>query len=322
MSVPGKVPGKMQPKNFTFTSDLIQDKRHIVFILNGSRPLKKEHLLLLAQVQEWYEFEVETLTTRTEKDAIRFARESAATAWCIVAVGGDGTYHEVVNGIVESGASCLFSCIPNGTGNDYQRMLGGFDADRWLKALKIGAERKVDIIEIVHGDQRRFALNIAGCGFDGYVVRLLTRQREKWKIPGKVSYATAIIRAFFTYRKSELTITSKEFQFAGKALMVAACKGSTFGYGLVLAPEARLDSGILEMVVLSKVSLVDYVRNLSRLKHGKKINHPEAHYFQSKEIEVMASGPTLSCEADGELIGEGSLVFRVLPSYLRVLYNA
>lgn len=295
------------------------EEKRIVFILNGSRPLKQEHQLLLANLRDLDAFEIEILTTSAPGDAVLFARDVASSAWCIVAVGGDGTYHEVVNGIVQSGASVLFSCIPNGTGNDYQRMLGGFNANRWLEALKIGTERKVDLIEIEHGDQKHYALNIAGCGFDGYVVRLLTKQREKWKIPGKLSYATAIARAFFTYRKSYVKIVSNEFQHEGKALMVAACKGSTFGYGLVLAPDAKLDSGVLEMVVLGKVSLLDYVRNLKRLKRGQKIKHPEAHYFQAKEMEVKASGSVLSCEADGELIGEGSLVFRVLPSRLRLL---
>jgi len=87
----------------------------------------------------------------------------------------------------------------------------------------------------------------------------------------------------------------------------------------VIAPDAKLDSGVLEMVVLGKVSLLDYVRNLSRLKRGEKIKHPEAHYFQSREIVVTASGPSLSCEADGELIGQGSVVFRCLTGHLRIL---
>lgn len=294
-------------------------QRRIVFIVNGSRSLTKENQRCISAVQEAGEWEVDVLTTSAPAEAIRLAREAAAKAWCVVAVGGDGTYHEVVNGIVESGAAVLFSCIPNGTGNDYQRILGGYDADRWLKALRIGAERKVDLIEIVHGEKRRYSLNIAGCGFDGYVVHLLTEQREKWRIPGKVSYATAILRAFMSYRKPELTITSNAFNYTGKVLMVAACKGSTFGYGLILAPEAKLDSGFLEMVVLTKVSLLDYVRNLRRLKRGEKIRHPEAHYFQATEINVEPTESTLSCEADGELIGSGDVVFRCLPAHIRML---
>jgi diacylglycerol kinase family enzyme len=151
------------------------------------------------------------------------------------------------------------------------------------------------------------------------VVSLLNRQREKWKMTGKISYASAILRAFFSYRKPEIEIRADDFTWRGKALMCVACKGSTFGHGLIIAPDARLDSGMLHCVLLGKVSLMDYVRNLSRLKKGQKIEHPEAHYFQTKSLLIELHSGILRQESDGELGGTGSFRFSVEPGRLKLL---
>ncbi len=295
-------------------------QRRIVFILNGSRPLKKEMARLIDRVGEMEDMVTETLTTTAPKEAISLAeRAGNEGADIVVAVGGDGTCHEVVNGIMRSEGKPLFAFLPNGTGNDFRKSLGTFNGEQWLKTLREGRSRQIDLCEVRHKDDVRYALNISGVGFDGYVIRTLMRQRENWKLNGKVSYATAIVRAFFAFRKPTLKISSAEFNAEGKILMVAACNGTTFGHGLTIAPDACPDNGVLEMVVLGKVSLMDYVRNLGRLKKGKRIHHPEAHYFQSSEVHVEAGTQSLYCESDGELTGEGSVTFRCMPGVLTIL---
>lgn len=293
--------------------------RHIICVLKGNCPLKDGKRLLLDKIKAESEWIVEIFTTSYAKEAIDLARDAADRATHIIAVGGDGTLHEVVNGMMQGRSKAIFGFIPNGTGNDYQRNFGRWDENTWWNAFKNERTTQVDLCKVESEDQVHYALNIAGCGFDGHVVNLLNRQRDKWKLKGKMSYATAIVRAFFTYRKPLIRIQSEEFYWEGNALMVLACKGTTFGHGLTIAPEARLNSAYIHCVLLGKVSLLDYVRNLGRLKKGSKISHPEAHYFQTKQLKIELQTGQLWQESDGELKGSGSLKITVEPAALRVL---
>lgn len=295
--------------------------RHIVCIVNGSRPLSQKVDSLLRKLGEETSWTTEIRTTRFAKEAIELAEQAAPHATHILAIGGDGTLHEVVNGMLRAGSKACFGFIPNGTGNDYQRNFGAWNEASWWSAFVADNYLEADLCRVDGPKGVHYALNIAGCGFDGYVVRLLNRQRESWKLKGKTSYATAIVRAFFSYRKPLLRITSEEFEWSGNALMFLACKGSTFGHGLIIAPDARLDSGILHAVLLGKVSLVDYVKNLGKLRKGRRIEHPEAHYFQTKKVRVEVLSGSLCQESDGELGEEGSLEFTVVPAALRVIQS-
>lgn len=295
-------------------------QRKVTCIINGCRPLKKLLAELLEQVRITGGIALTTYTTTAPKEAIHLAAKACEEgADVVVAVGGDGTCHEVVNGIMRAGKKPVFAFLPNGTGNDFQRMHGTFDPDSWIRALQENRCRQIDLVEVQRGEECTYALNISGIGFDGYVIHLLSRQRTHWKVGGKFSYATAIARAFFTYRKPHLCIEGSDFRYEGKALLAAACNGSTFGHGLVLAPEACIDNGVLEMVVLGDVSLWDYVRNLSRLKRGIPVRHREAHYFRDTEVRVTTDDAGVWCESDGELTGEGSLRFRCVPGALSLL---
>lgn len=296
-------------------------KRRIAFIVNGSRRIKTPIQNLLDRILSSDEFEAECSTTLYPKHAIELASPKADEAYeIIVAVGGDGTCNEVVNGIMKSTqARAVFAVLPNGTGNDFQKMLGRFDPERFYQALLQMQTRRIDLCMVNQGLNSNYSLNIAGIGFDGSVIQLLSRQRTTWKMTGKFSYATAIVRAFFTYRKPKVLIKSADFHFEGRMLMLAACNGTTFGHGLIIAPDACIDDGRLSLTLFANVSLPDYVRNLAKLKKGVRINHPEVHYFTSKEVSVHSIEGALCCENDGELNGEGSFVFTILPSALSLL---
>lgn len=293
--------------------------RHIVCILNGSRPLSAAIDGLLNKMRAEPDWNVEILTTTRAKEASDFANLVSDRATHIVAVGGDGTLNEVVNGMMQGKSKAFFAFIPNGTGNDYQRNFGVWERSTWWEAFCANRHLEVDLCKVEGSEGTHFALNIAGCGFDGHVVRLLNRQRENWKLKGKFSYATAILRAFFSYRKPRLQILSAEFEWKGPALMLVACKGTTFGHGLIIAPDARLDNAQLECVLLGNVSLMDYVRNLGNLRKGRKIVHPEAHYFRTQSVRVLVESGNLSQESDGELGEKGSLEIAVQAAALKLI---
>ena len=133
------------------------------------------------------------------------------------------------------------------------------------------------------------------------------------------SYSLAIIRAFFAYRKPHIKIVGDDFEFEGKVLMIAFCNGRTFGYGLTINPDADLRNGKLNITVIGNVSLFTYLRKLGALKKGNKIIHPEAHYFESKSIEISKIESNVWTEGDGELFGTNLKRVSILPSRIKLI---
>ena len=161
-------------------------------------------------------------------------------------------------------------------------------------------------------------MNIAGAGFDAYVVNLLNRQREKG-MSGKFSYAWSIICAFLAYRKPVVEIESDEMQYRGKMLMIVVCNGKIFGHGLTINPYSDLENGKLNVTLLGKVTLFDYVRKLSDLKKGRAIQHEKVHYFESERITISKATDELFVEADGECFGKAPVTFSIAPKALNFL---
>ena len=297
-------------------------KRHIVFIVNGSRKLKASVSSVMDGLKSDPGLSVEILTTKYEKHATELAKKKADEGCeLLIAVGGDGTCNEVVNGIMQASTNAVrFGILPNGTGNDFHKALGEFNPEKFRQAVLNGVSSPIDIIELNGKNGQSYSLNIAGAGFDGYVVNLLDRQREKWKLHGKSSYALAIVRAFLSYRKPVINFKSEEFNYVGKALMVVMCNGKMFGHGLVIHPEAEIDDGQLGVTLLGDVSLFDYVRHLSDLKKGRIIQHEKIHYFPTKEVHISADRP-LFVETDGEVAGETPLTIRIVPAAINFLQS-
>ena len=102
-------------------------------------------------------------------------------------------------------------------------------------------------------------------------------------------------------------------------MMTAVCNGTTFGHGMIVSPNAKLNDGKLNITLLGEVSLKDYVKNISRLKKGILIKHPEVHYFETMELMVSLKKGEMYLETDGEIVGQGDVRFQVLPNGLNIL---
>ena len=152
------------------------------------------------------------------------------------------------------------------------------------------------------------------------MVNILENQRKKLKLDGKISYAIAILRCFLLYKRPIVELKSREFNYFGECLLVAACNGTTFGHGLVIHPEAKLDSGKIAVTLMGKVTLLDYVKNLYKLKVGCRIDHPEVKYFTTNEISIRTIHTPLYSQADGEFLSNSSIKVEALPAALYFLH--
>jgi diacylglycerol kinase (ATP) len=237
----------------------------------------------------------------------------------IIAAGGDGTAHEVLNGMLKNENNLpLFAIIPAGTGNDFMRGRPLFtSALQIIDSLENNRWKSTDLGCIHHDQQRSYFLNIADTGFGGATVHTLNRQR-RW-IKGKISYSLAILRTFLTFRKPLLTITTAEWRHEGQVLLCAFCNGGTFGSGLTIHPEANPHDGQLEITLIGNVSLFEYLRYLPKLKNGEYIEHSEVKYLRSNKLIVKIIDGKSSTEADGEPICETDFTVELIPEKINLL---
>ena len=293
----------------------------IAFIVNGSRKLSPPAYRAIELVGKSKLLAAEVYKTTRAKEATLIAERIADKYEILVAVGGDGTCNEVVQGImISKNQAVRFGIIPNGTGNDFMQMLPPFEPKSFVKALESMQSKPIDIGAAEFGDSRKFFLNISDIGFGAEVVRRMNRQR-KLGVGGKVSYAVAILRTFLSYRKKRIRLVSNEFEFEGKFLLIAFCNGHTFGHGLTIHPGAEIDNGRLGITVIGDVSLLEYIRNLKNLKSGKRIQHKEVQYHSVKSIKVESSGTNCWMEGDGELMGIGLKSVEVVEQAIQLIHQ-
>lgn len=288
----------------------------VAFIINSTQKLTKYVDEVISLAEKSLNIEVNICPTKHEKHAVVLAEIESHKSDIIIAVGGDGTCNEVVNGIYKSGnKNIILGILPNGTGNDFSRMLNVFTAQEFVAKLELKDCVKIDIGEIVFQQSKSVFINIADIGFGVKVVELMNKQRLSG-LKGKLSYATAIIKAFFKYKKIPLSISGDNFNYSGNILMVAFCNGNTFGHGIVINPDANIVDGKLDVTLIGNVSLLTYLKYLGKLKKGKKINHPEVKYYQTKNVKINTINPKEKIEADGELFGNSIKEIRILKEWL------
>ena len=295
-------------------------KKHVTLIIHGHRKLSKETIECIALMEMDPMLIVKQKLTKGPGDAVELARHAVNKSDYIIAIGGDGTCNEVINGIMlEPKSDVVFGVIPNGTGNDFVRNLPPFSAHGFVSAIVDKKIQSIDIGRINFMHESRYFLNVADIGFGAKVIETMNRQRNSG-LGGKLSYNLAILRSFFTYRKPNLEVRDGDFRFEGKSLMIVFSNGTTFGHGLCIAPDARLNSGELEMTIIGNVSLGEYGRNLGNLKSGKKIVHPEVIYRNFTKVVVKTDEKDLCVETDGEIAGRSSIEVEVVPNALQLVW--
>jgi YegS/Rv2252/BmrU family lipid kinase len=294
----------------------------VAFIINSSRKLNFNSIETLKIAELSASIQCDTFYTKYTKHAVELAEKLANEGYeSIISFGGDGTNNEIINGIQLSKRKndVRFGIVPNGSGNDFQKMLGKFSPSEFVKLLTSSQSKTIDLIELSSGNKTWMALNIAGIGFDGHVVHSLECIRKKLSLKGKLAYALAILKSFVSFRKATVSIKSADFNYDGKILMMAVCNGKAFGHGLFIHPEAEIDDGKLGITLLAQVTFLDYVKNLGKLKRGEKIQHPGVSYFKTESISISIPNNSLYTEVDGENLGQNDFNFKVLPNALKII---
>ncbi len=294
-------------------------RKNVSLIIHGHRKLSDKTREAIALLQGESTLHVKIYKTKGPGDATELALKASEHSVIVIAVGGDGTCNEVINGLmIRPKENLAFAVIPNGTGNDFARNFPPFDPYSFAMAIIEHSVRVIDLGKIHFGKATRYFLNVADIGFGAKVIETMNKQRAGG-VSGKFSYNLAILRSFVTYRKPVLKVSSEHFKFEGKSLIVAFSNGTTFGSGLQIYPGARLDSGKLGVTIIGDVSLAEYAKNLVNLKKGRRINHPQVQYYEFDKLKVYTTENDLCVETDGEIAGRSSITVEVIPQALHII---
>jgi YegS/Rv2252/BmrU family lipid kinase len=259
--------------------------------------------------------------TRRAGEEIGLAAEARIAGWpVVVAVGGDGTVHGTVNGLLADGPTGVtLAHVPVGTGNDYARTLGLRPAPvpANLERVLAGRRRLLDVGRTTD----EYFVNGMGVGFDAEVVRQTLRMNG---LTGFPLYLAAVFRTFGAFLPPDLEITASEHHERGRMMMCNVSVGITQGGGFRLAPGASPDDGQLDVCLIRRVGLPKFLRYLPRVVGGTHVTLPEVTLFRTTRLTVTGLSGPMAVQLDGELrYPEGDTVeITVMPRHLHVLCAA
>lgn len=240
----------------------------------------------------------------------------------IVGVGGDGTINEIANGFYENekiiNPETVLGIVPSGTGCDLMRSLNiPLNLKNALRVITQAPSSWIDIGKVKFKsndglDQKRFFLNVADFGIGGEVVKKVNENRMKRKAS---SYFRCLLSTFMAYKnkKVKIKIDGNELPI-DEYLVGTISNGKIFGKGMKIAPQAKLDDGFFDVVLVKGMKFLEFFRNVWKIYAGSHLSHPKISLIRGRKIEAYpeANKEDVLIELDGEQLGKLPAIFEVV----------
>ncbi|MFW6131918.1 MAG: diacylglycerol/lipid kinase family protein, partial [Candidatus Aminicenantaceae bacterium] len=246
----------------------------------------------------------------------------------IIGVGGDGTMNEIANGFYENtkiiNPETAMGIVPSGTGCDFIKSLNiPFKLKNTMKVLANAPNSLIDIGKVKFSteegkEQMRYFLNVADFGFGGEVVKKVNERRMKRKTS---SYLKCMLSTILSYKNKTLGIKIDDKEFPNdEYLMGAISNGKIFGKGMKIAPGAKLNDGLFDVVLIKAMKLVRFFSNAWKIYSGTHLSHPHISLHRGRKIEVYLTDTSdkILLDIDGEQIGKLPATFEIIPRSLLV----
>lgn len=237
--------------------------------------------------------------------------QDVQTKKLIVIVGGDGTVHEVVSGVVHN-KLIVIGVVRAGSGNDFARYFSTFqDAvqiENYIQNEMVYLPMDVGTVQL--GDyQQEIFVNNAGVGFDAFVTKRINTSRLKLYLNkiglGKLSYAVAVVRGLFSFKRFDVKIQAdnQEWHFQ-QAWFVAMCNQPYFGGGMKISPTSKPDDGQIEITIVHGISRLKLLLVFVTVFFEKHTKFKEITFLQGHQFDIFVHGNDVDCHTDGNYIGE------------------
>ena len=261
--------------------------------------------------------EFDVAATSAPLEAVTLAEKAATKYSTVIAVGGDGTVHEVVNGLLRAsseGETIALGVVPLGNGDDFAKMIppqttiGGkiFDWHVAIEKIAQGQTKLFDVgrmtgdqLRLKQGNKPQYFMNGMDIGFGAQAALNFTKVPSF--ITGISAYLAAIIKTLIDYRIPKVSIQIDDQKaFEQSTTMTAITNGRCFGSGFWVCPEAQVDDGLLDVMVTQSVGRLKILRLIPKIMKGTHVNEPILKNYRARRV-VIKSQQSLVVEADGEI---------------------
>ena len=258
--------------------------------------------------------------------ATELAEEAAVNGFdVVVAIGGDGTVHEVVNGLmqVDPEQRPMLASVPIGNGNDFSSNVGlSSEPERAILQAFLGEPKKIDIAMVQDGTGRtEYWDNTLGIGFDAAAV---INSHSITRLQGMPMYFVSAVKTILLdHHAPRFRISTDKEEIDNEFLLVSLCNGRREGGGFIMAPEALPDDGVLDYAMVERVSRLMMFRLIPEFMRGTHGRFKQVHIGQFKELELTADAPLL-IHTDGEIFANATtnvrqLTVEILPRALDLI---
>ena len=234
----------------------------------------------------------------------------------MIVIGGDGTMHEVVNGMLTRSdkKQLPIGLIPGGTGNSFMHDLGLMNPIDAAKAIISGNTRRIDVAEVKINDMIKYAFNIIGWG----LVTDVGNKAEKWRWLGEARYTLLSVFEVLKYKPRLATLILDNDKIIDNFTFVIGCNTMYTGKGMKMAPKAELDDGLMDIVVVRHgPSRFKLLTMLPKVYDGTHINSPILEYYQVSEFSLIPERDEI-LNIDGEVLGTTPIHVKMIPGAFQV----
>ncbi len=250
----------------------------------------------------------------------------------IIACGGDGTINEVANGILLSGADVELGVLPSGTGGDFRRTLGLPLTNREAAAaLRDGETRTIDVgkvtfLDLNGNNVERYFLNVSSFGLAASIIkRVKSAKIFDWlpveSVRGRANFAASTLREILALDPINIQVRIDDGdEKTLQTINFCIANARYFGGGMMIAPDAKINDGFLDVVNIGDISTAKIILNAYTLYRGTHQDLPEVKTTTARKIEVSSLDPSIEIllETDGELPGKLPATYEIVPNALRV----
>jgi diacylglycerol kinase (ATP) len=261
---------------------------------------------------------VKFVHSKSSEDIRELAKRAATEGFrTVVALGGDGAFHHLVEGI--HGTDVVAGFFPAGNGNDIARSLGiPLDPVEAANAFLRGHSHAVDLVQVRFSDGSvAHYMGAGGMGLDAEAAHLANTRFRAW--PGVTRYLAGAFTIFFREPLLDVTVEMDGANWCGRALFVAVANATSYGSGVRIAPQAEMDDGLLDVVIVGDVGLLRLLEAIPIvLTSGDLRGFPEVTRYRCRRVSLRADRPA-RVHGDGEDLGVAPAAFEILPGAIRVM---
>ena len=239
----------------------------------------------------------------------------------LAVAGGDGSVNEAVHGIMDAGLAdtreVTLAVIPTGTGNDWARTLGISRRPADIaRVIATGRSRLHDVGAIdfpARSEPRRWFINVAGAGYDAWVTEHVPRP-----VPSAFTYLGIALRGLAEYRAPRFSIDADGMKIDDRLLLAFVANAQYCGNRMHVAPTARTDDGLLDVLAVRELSLLQVLPKLAKLYGGRILGDAAVRHLRAARVRIDADPPAV-IQADGQIVGRTPAQFGLLRQALRVI---